>query len=564
MRRLRTGAAALALLGACVHAAAADVKPAVNAADTKPSTEPRVEFVVVKSDTLISLSRDVLVSPAAWREVAALNRLSNPNRITPGQVLRIPTRLMRATKRQATLISSAGDVRVGDAAATAGQRLDDGQTLQTGAGGSAVLELADGSRVRMPPSSLAQIVGSESYGVRPATGGTAGATASSGGWFSGALRVMRGSVEVFATKVLRAKPLEVITPTAVVGVRGTQFRVGLEDNATALTHSEVIEGSTRVDTASRAVGANVATGFGAAVDTSARPPQVAKLLDAPDLSAVPALFERPIVRLELPSQTNDLRVQVAADKEFERIVSDQRVEAGKEIRIAGLDDAAWYLRARRIDAAGIEGFDAARPFTLKARPEPPVYRTPRADGKQTVGSVEFAWARNSTAPRVRLQVAEDAGFTRLVQDQDALTETTLRADLAAPGNYFWRLASIRDNGDHGPYGDTQRFELRPMPATPSGGVAADGKSMIFKWSGRPQDRQEVQLARDATFTRISAEASLDSTEWAVPAPGSGHYFFRYRSIEPDGFVGPYSDPVDVNIPIDWTPLMLLAPLLLLF
>ena len=553
MRRLCAGIAALSLLGASSLASAADAKPVA---------EPQVEFVVIKSDTLIRLSRDVLVSPAAWREVATLNRLANPNRITTGQVLRIPIRLMRATPRQAVLVSSAGDVRIGDVAAAAGQPLADGQTVQTGAASSAVLELADGTRVRMPPSSLAQIVGSESYGVRPAAGGTAGAAPSSGGWFSGALRVMRGSVEVFATKVLRAKPLEVITPTAVVGVRGTQFRVGLEDDASASTHSEVIEGETRFDTASRSAGADVANGFGAAADVSAKPPQVVKLLDAPDLSSVPALFERPIVHFELPNQANDLRVQVAADNGFERIVSDQRFEAGKEIRIAGLDDAQWYLRARRIDGAGIEGFDAARPFTLKARPEPPVYRTPRADGKQTVGAVEFAWARNTTAPRVRIQVAEDAGFTRRVVDRDAVADTSLRADVSTPGIYFWRLASIRDNGDHGPFGDTQRFELRPMPATPSGRLAADGKSMIFKWSGRPQDRQEVQLARDAAFTRISAQATLDTAEWAVPAPGSGHYFFRYRSIEPDGFIGPYSDPVDVNIPVDWTPLMLLAPLLL--
>ena len=553
MRRLCAGIAALSLLGASSLASAADARPAA---------EPQVEFVVIKSDTLIRLSRDVLVSPAAWREVATLNRLANPNRITTGQVLRIPIRLMRATPRQAVLVSSAGDVRIGDVAAAAGKPLADGQTVQTGAASSAVLELADGTRVRMPPSSLAQIVGSESYGVRPAAGGAAGAAPSSGGWFSGALRVMRGSVEVFATKVLRAKPLEVITPTAVVGVRGTQFRVGLEDDASASTHSEVIEGETRFDTASRSAGADVANGFGAAADVSAKPPQVVALLDAPDLSSVPALFERPIVHIELPNQANDLRVQVAADNGFERIVSDQRFEAGKEIRIAGLDDAQWHLRARRIDGAGIEGFDAARPFTLKARPEPPVYRTPRADGKQTVGAVEFAWARNTTAPRVRIQVAEDAGFTRRVVDRDAVADTTLRADVSTPGIYFWRLASIRDNGDHGPFGDTQRFELRPMPATPSGRLAADGKSMIFKWSGRPQDRQEVQLARDAAFTRISAQATLDTAEWAVPAPGSGHYFFRYRSIEPDGFIGPYSDPVDVNIPVDWTPMMLLAPLLL--
>ena len=36
-------------------------------------------------------------------------------------------------------------------------------------------------------------------------------------WFAGTLRLLRGSVEVFAAKVL-----EVVTPTAVVGVRGTQ------------------------------------------------------------------------------------------------------------------------------------------------------------------------------------------------------------------------------------------------------------------------------------------------------------------------------------------------------
>ena len=553
MKRLRHALTALLVLGSCGHAGAAEVPPA---------TEPQVEFTVLRSDTLISLSRDVLVSPAAWREVAALNRLRNPNRIATGQVLRIPIRLMRGTPRPAKLVSSSGEVLVGEAAATAGQTLADGQSVQTGVAGSAVIELADGTRVRLPPSSLAQIMGGESYGVRPTAGGAAGAVNASGGWFSGALRVLRGSVEVFATKVLRAKPLEVVTPTAVVGVRGTQFRVGVEEDATARTHSEVIEGSTRFDTASRAAGADVATGFGAAADISAKPPLAVKLLDAPDLSRLPALFDRPIVRFELPGLADDLRVQVAADNGFERIVSDQRIDAGKEIRIAGLDDAQWFLRARRIDGAGIEGFDASQPFTLKARPEPPVYRTPRADGKQTVGAIEFAWARNTTAPRVRLQLAEDAGFTRLLQDRDAVAETELRADVSAPGIYFWRLASIRESGDHGPFGDAQRFELRPMPATPSGGLAADGKSMVFKWSGRPQDRQEVQLARDAAFTRISAQATLDIAEWAVPASGSGRFFFRYRSIEPDGFIGPYSDPVDVNIPVDWTPMMLLAPLLL--
>ena len=54
-----------------------------------------VEFMVVRADTLIGLSSGVLNSPTAWREVARINHLPDPNRILPGQRLRIPTRLLR-------------------------------------------------------------------------------------------------------------------------------------------------------------------------------------------------------------------------------------------------------------------------------------------------------------------------------------------------------------------------------------------------------------------------------------------------------------------------------------
>ena len=527
-------------------------------------TEPMIDFEVQRADTLIGLSRNVLVTPDAWREIARLNRLHNANRIVPGQVLRIPTRLMRATPVPAKLASVAGDVRVGDTAAVEGSTLSAGQTVQTGPAGSAVVELADGSRLRLPPSSLAQVTSSQSVGARGAnTGGPAGIP--QGGWFSGVLRVLRGSVEVFATKVLRARPLEVVTPTAVVGVRGTRFRVGFDEAANGATRVEVVEGGVRFDAATYSAGADVAAGFGSTTDTAASPPRVVKLLDAPDLSALPARFERPLVRFAMPAETAALRVQLAADAAFDRIVVDQRVEPGTEVRITGLDDATWHLRSRRIDAQGLEGFDANRSFVLKARPEPPVYLQPRSDAKQAVGSVAFAWAPNVEAPRVRFQVAEDAAFTRPVHDRDGLADAALRVDIAAPGRYFWRLASLRATGDQGPFGDVQRFELRPMPEPPTGGLSGDGGTMVFAWTGRAQDRQQVQLARDPEFTQITAQDELPAPEWTLPTPArSGRYFFRYRSVEPDGFVSPYSSTLMIDVPRDWSLLWLLLPVLLLF
>ncbi len=526
-----------------------------------------MNYTVAPGDTLIGLSDRVLTSPEAWPEIATLNRLSNANRLIPGQVLQIPLRLLRWTFADARLVGVTGDVRVDGRAAAVADPLSEGQSVETGPEASAVLELADKSRIKLAPSSLAQVVAGRRH-AGPATTPTAAdagtPTGPSTDLFSGVLRLLRGSVEVFATKVLRAQPLEVTTPTAVVGVRGTQYRVGYDASANRSTRTEVLDGLVRLDPAAGS-GADVSAGFGAAVDGVGAVPLVVKLLAPPDLAATPDRFERPIVRFSVAAEPQALRVQVATDPDFDNVLRTQRVEPGAEIRIVGLDDGAWYLRARRVDPQGIEGLDAVRAFVLKARPEPPAPTQPRRGTKQTVGSVDFAWAQNVEASSQRLQIAREATFKELVLDRDALAGTEARIDLSDPGTYFWRLASIRakaGQADQGPFGDALSFELRPTPEPPKGGLAADGRSIAFSWSGRPQDRQQVELARDLAFTEIVASAELGSTEWTLPVPDrAGDYFFRYRSVESDGFVSPYSATLRTEVPRDWSFLWLLFPLL---
>jgi hypothetical protein len=541
---LRRHAVTLACLGVLASAAAQD---------------PIVEYRVGERDTLIGLSQTVFVSPQAWREIARLNRLPDPNLIRPGQVLRVPARLMRTRPVPVALASSVGEVRVGGAPARPGMAIAEGQQLETGANGSAVLALADGSRVKVPPSSLAEIIASRGPGATDAQA----AQFAADGWFSGAMRMLRGSVEVLAAKVRRGPPMEVTTPTAVVGVRGTQYRVSLDGDTNA-TRSEVLDGKVRLESPQRSVGSDVAAGFGAAIDAAAKKPEPVKLLPAPDLAAMPERFERPLVRFALPTEQATVRVQVAQDEAFERIVSDGKVEPGSDVRIAGLDDARWYLRARRLDGQGIEGYDAVRPFVLKARPEPPASNSPRSGGKQSLGPVEFRWSPNLEARTARLQVARDESFKDIVAEREGLEGNALTLDLGGPGVYHWRLASTRADGDKGPFGDPQRFELRPLPEPPKGGLGEDGKSLTLAWSGRPEDTQHVELARDPAFKEIVAQADLSAPEWTLPRPAqSGTYYFRYRSIEPDGFVGPYSTPLVIEVPRDWRYLWLLTPLLFL-
>lgn len=519
-------------------------------------------YTVQPQDTLIGLGKTLLVDPAAWPEVARLNRLPDPNRIRPGQALKVPARLLRSAELPAQLVSVEGDVRIDGQPAAQGAPLRPGQRLSTEAASSAVLQLGDGSRVKLMPLSDTTLGEHRRYEIK-AAGSTPGGD---DGVFASTMRLVRGSLDLLASKVLRAKPLEVTTPTAVIGVRGTQYRVHHAVTPQEATRTEVLEGLVRADATAGAAaraGVDLPAGQGAVLQPGGGAPKAVALLPAPSLAGVPARFERPLVRFQVPGEPAALRVQVAADPAFDRVVRDEQVAAGSEVRLAGLADGVWQLRARRVDGNGLAGADASTSFTLKARPEPPAGITPRARGKATVGEVAVAWAENTEAASYRLEVARDTGFGDVVARQDSLGGGQTRVTLTEPGTYHWRLASVRADGDRGPWGDAQSFELRALPEPPSGGLTDDGRGLQLAWSGRPEDRQQVELARDPGFAQVVNRADLTETRWTLATPNqAGSYYFRYRSVEPDGFTTPWSSTLKLEVPRDWTFLWFFAPLLL--
>ncbi len=214
-------------------------------------------------------------------------------------MLKIPLRRLRTEAASARIVSAHGEVRVDGAAA--GTSLAAGQTLRTGADGSAAVELADGSRLLVPPGTEFQLTQSQRIAARQGEG-----------LFAGSMRPLRGSLEVLAAKVLRAKPLEVQTPTAVIDVRGTEYRVRHDDTDNT-SRNEVLEGRVRAEVASaRERATEVGAGFGTAIDASASAPQVVPLLPALDRASLPERFERPLIRIALPADAGAVRVQVAA------------------------------------------------------------------------------------------------------------------------------------------------------------------------------------------------------------------------------------------------------------
>lgn len=498
-----------------------------------PAPAPAVHVhVTEQGDTLIGLSERLLVQPGRWPEIARLNAVRNPRRIPVGTPLQFPLAWMRTEPGPATLLSSTGAVRVDGQPAAPGTALGEGTQLASDADGHAVLRLIDGTVLRLRPDSQLQLTESRRVPRTPVT--RAGA------------RLQQGRVEVEAPRTRPGQPgFQIDTPQGVLGVRGTEFRVASD---AARTRGEVLAGTVAVAGPAGAGERPVGAGYGTVVDAAGRVLPPVALLPAPDTTDLPRLQERVLMRFPLPALPGAVawRGQVARDTGFQQVLADV-LATGGELRIADLPDGAYHLRLRGVDGQGLEGRDADLAFTLKARPEPPLPSMPEPSQRLFGTRAEFSWAANAEADRYRLQLATDPGFAQPLRDLPDLRGLRTTLDGLTPGTYHWRMRSLRADGDVGPWGDVNRFELRPDPPQPKPPVIGD-RSVRFAWAGLPGQQFDFQVARDNGFAAPVVERRLDATEIEIDRPGNGRFWVRLRAIDPDGFVGPFGAPQYFDVP----------------
>jgi len=223
------------------------------------------------------------------------------------------------------------------------------------------------------------------------------------------------------------------------------------------------------------------------------------------------------------------------------------LSSSPELQIADVADGDYFMRVRAVDAHGLEGYDSTHAFRLKAHPEPPLILNPMPRGKVRAREVEFKWRERTEAAAYHLQIAKDATFTALVLDDKALRGGQAIVGKLALGAYFWRVASLRKDGDRGPFGDVAQFTLLAPPATPTPPSIGD-THINFRWAGEPGQTFEFQIANNSAFEKPILLQTLNSPEIDVPLPRPGPYYMRYRAIDSDGFVGPYIPPQRFMVP----------------
>jgi hypothetical protein len=507
-----------------------------------------INRTVVRGDTLFAIARDMLRNENDWATLQQLNHVQDPRRLRIGTVLHIPLAMIRKEPMTARVSAVSGDVKSGDQALTVGASVQRGTRLSTGEQSFATVELVDGSRLVLQPSSRLKVEELSRYRktTLPDT----------------RLRLEVGRIESVVTKMAAPRPqYTVVTPTATIGVRGTQFRVGTDDaGTTSLT--EVTDGTVVVsDRRSKGKVVTVPAGYGLVSNAEGTAVPVT-LLPAPDVSGLPAVQQRTIVRLAVPpiAGADRYRFQVGSAADMRNVVA-ENTGSQPEAKFADLADGDYLLRVRGIDGRGLEGRDAQLAFKLKARPEAPFAVSPVNGSKLSGESTELTWALNADAAHYRVQVATDATFAQPVADIDGVDGTTVMpAKKLPPGTYYWRARSIRADGDLGPWGDALRFVLKAPPTDPEPPRLASD-SIDFAWSGEPGQTYLFQFARDAKFTDMVAERRLDKPAITLARPAGGNYYMRVRATDPDGFVGPFTNPQQIEIPSQTQPWWLLLVLL---
>ena len=497
-----------------------------------------VEYRVQRGDTLVELLRD----GADWQSVQRANNIADPKRLQPDSLLRIPANLLREQPALAEVVHAYGSVTVIRASTetalplTSGENLAAGDVVRTGAQSSATLRFVDGARVLLRPDSELKIE----------------RLARSRGGASTTLHLQRGSADSVVPPAHGASApsrYEMRTPHTNLGVRGTEFRTAANGAATRL---EVLEGKVGARAAARpsTTEASIAAGFGMVGATNGI--SAAKALpQAPTLVGLPERVERMPLRLSWQNVANTrVRAQVLTTDDPPRLLLDGVFEAAPARWSEDIADGRYELRVRAIDADGLEGRDTRAAFVLKARPEPPFTAAPTPGARTIDDNVRLAWTRNAAAARVRLQIADTPDFAQPRVDRNDLDATEARVALPL-GTHHWRVASILASGDQGPFSDAQSFtRIEPPAAPPPAEPQKNADGLLLRWpASAPQGtRWQVQVARDAAFAQMAHDDTVAEPQLLLRDPPSGVYFLRVKTIDADGFAGPFGQAQQIEVP----------------
>ena len=489
-------------------------------------------------DTLLKLANRYLVIRNDWQIFQKFNTINNPKAIPLGTQIKIPVSAMRLDASPVEVIATTGSVTSSAGAVATGSKINEGDKLTTSEGGFVTIKLADGSTLTVQPKSSVRME-------------TARQLVNTGGVTDTVVRLDSGRVETRVAKQRNsAARYEIRTPTSNMGVRGTVFRVGADESGKR-GQGEVVEGLVAVSASSAPSASSpkssealaLGAGFGTFVEDGKPPSPPIALLSAPDVSTLPAQIQSPDARFTFPAVPSAVsyRAHVAHDSAFTNLIANASSPT-PDVAFVNLPDGTLFVRVRGVDVNGLEGKDASRAFSVKARPLPPALTAP-IDKSPILGSkVTLLWLASAEAVSYRVQLASDDSCAKPTLDEKVASGVTLTPSITVkPALYYWRVASVDPKGETGPWSSTQSFigvaDVPILRAKRAAGM------MHLEIDASSAQSHQVQIARDERFTNMASDRTIAGNKFDLGSLAANAYYVRVRAVAgSEKIVGPWSEP----------------------
>ncbi|CAK7022029.1 FecR family protein [Kerstersia gyiorum] len=315
------------------------ILPSVALAQPAGTDKEDFLYYVRKDDTLGDLASTYLLDVGRWKALAEFNRIADEFRLPIGKQLRIPLSWIPRLPATAVLEYVQGTVLVNGAPASNGQALATGQRLETTAGSAAAIRLPDGGFVALPEDSQLNVELLQQFA------GT--------GLIDSVVALEQGDLETEVSPQHEGVGrFEVRTPVTITGVRGTRFRVRVDESGTI---NEVLDGqvqlasgpsTTQADTSRR-----VAAGYGTRVSADGSSHPIVALPAAPAiLSSQPEGGQWTVDFAPVPGAVSYL-VQYSHDAQGSQIIERQTLAAPP--LQARLTEPRYYASIIAVDAQGL-------------------------------------------------------------------------------------------------------------------------------------------------------------------------------------------------------------------
>jgi hypothetical protein len=399
-----------------------------------------ITYQAKAGDTLMSIAQQWTTKSENWAQLAKVNHINQDVSIPIGTAIVIPADLLTDEASEAQVVALSGNVtaRAPDGQQVemkVGVKLAEGTQIETGVDGFLTMSLPDASRISLPSNSHVKFskLRMARFTKSPRT----------------ELMLLHGHVES------RVSPLdgnkgsyEVHTPISVAGVRGTQFRVGVEgDNVT----NEVLSGKVAVGNNRQPDALSLQGGTGNVITSKSVGPAI-DLLPAPELERV-GTEGAPQIHLQAVTGARSYHVQIANDPDALNVLAESH-SRDTHLKFSAVPAGSYYARISAIDKNGLEGMPRIQALSFHPNTALHPNNAPFVDAYDDK-QVTLRW-HGDIGQEYIVQVARDAQFSWLIFNNDTKNQ---EVQLPRPpfGTYYARVQIINPDGSTGAVSAVQAF-----------------------------------------------------------------------------------------------------------